>query len=189
MAGRDKLLEQVDGLPLVARQTRLARRVTIGPVIVTLPPRPHPRYDVLRGLDATLLAVADAAEGINASLRAGIDAVPDGLDWAMVLLADLPALTEDDLNTMLQAIDYKSDTRIYRGCTQAGAPGHPIVFHRDLFPLFSQLHGDTGGRNIIAAHHDRLTLVPLNADHALLDLDTPAQWDAWHARNRPNQTS
>ena len=54
MRGRDKLLELVEGDPLLRRQAQMVRDVTSGPVIVALPPMPHPRYAVLKGLDVTL---------------------------------------------------------------------------------------------------------------------------------------
>ena len=37
MRGRDKLMEEVDGVPLIARAAGIARAATEGAVIVTLP--------------------------------------------------------------------------------------------------------------------------------------------------------
>ncbi|TNF57528.1 MAG: nucleotidyltransferase family protein, partial [Rhodobacteraceae bacterium] len=51
MEGLDKLLQPVDGLPLIRRQAEIALRAGIGPVLVALPPAPHPRHDALAGLD------------------------------------------------------------------------------------------------------------------------------------------
>ena len=57
MRGRDKLLERVDGMSLLRRQAEMARRVTRGPVLVTLPPPPHARYGELEGMDLSLIVV------------------------------------------------------------------------------------------------------------------------------------
>ena len=75
MRGRDKLLEAVEGQPLLRRQAAMARRATSGPVLVALPPAPHPRYGALDDLDVTPLPVPDAAEGMNASLRTAFAAL------------------------------------------------------------------------------------------------------------------
>lgn len=179
MRGRDKLLEDVDGVPLIVRQAQMARRVTNGQVIVTLPPMPHPRYDALAGLDVTALPVADADEGMNASLRAAFAALPEDASYAMVLLCDLPDLTVNDLNLVIQAVDLNTDSLIWRGATHDGKAGHPIVFHADLFGAFATLRGDTGGREIVALAGKRITLVPLAGTHARLDLDTPEDWANW----------
>ena len=53
MRGRDKLLEMVDGQPLLRRQAAMALAVTDAPVLVALPAAPHPRYDAIEGLAVT----------------------------------------------------------------------------------------------------------------------------------------
>lgn len=183
MRGRDKLLETVDRTPLLRRQTLMALSVTNAPVLVALPPMPHARYDVIRDLAVTRLPVADAAEGMNASLRCAFAALPPGNAAAMLLLADLPELTQNDLNTCLQAVDIKSDKTIWRGVTADGKPGHPIIFAAQHFPRFAALSGDTGGRDIVAAARDRTLLIPLPDQHARRDLDTPEDWADWRKNN------
>lgn len=181
MRGRDKLMEEVGGRPLVRRQAEMARAVTTGPVLVALPPRPHARYDALRGLAVTPVEVAAAAEGMNASLRVAFGALPTGARAAMLVLGDLPELTENDLNSVLQAVDLKSDILVWRGATESGAPGHPIVFAAPLFPEFARLAGDGGGREVVRAAGDKVALIPLPGQHARRDLDTPEDWAEWRA--------
>jgi molybdenum cofactor cytidylyltransferase len=180
MQGRDKLLEQVDGMPLLRRQT-LRACATGCCVLVALPPAPHPRYDALKGVRAKLVPVPDAAEGMNASLRAGLAALPKGVQAVMVMLGDMPELTTEDLCTVRAAVDPGSDTLIWRAVTQSGAAGHPTVFHAQLLPELMRLTGDGGGRAVVQAHTDRTMHIPLPADHARTDLDTPADWAAWRA--------
>lgn len=186
MRGRDKLLEVVDGEPLLRRQAMMALAANSGPVIVTLPSKPHPRYDVIEDLEVTRIAVPDAAEGMAASLRCGFSALPPDTPAAMLLLADLPDLTIDDLRKCLQSVDLQSSKSIWRGATKQGEPGHPIIFGAVHFPEFAKLTGDNGGREIVVAAKDRSVLVPLSGQHARRDLDTPEAWAKWRAEN-PNR--
>ncbi|MBB95850.1 MAG: 4-diphosphocytidyl-2C-methyl-D-erythritol synthase [Rhodobacteraceae bacterium] len=181
MRGRDKLMELIDGQPLVARQARAARAATDGPVLVALPPAPHPRLAALKGLDVTPVPVADAAEGMGVSLSTGIRALPDDARAVMVLLADLPELTTADLQTVLQAVEDQPGHDIWRGATMDGAPGHPIVFAAPMFPELAALGGDEGGRSVVAAAGNAVCTVPLPGQRALADLDTPEAWAAWRA--------
>ncbi|MCV3271008.1 nucleotidyltransferase family protein [Roseobacter sinensis] len=181
MRGADKLLEEVDGLPLLRRQAELASAVTTGPVLVALPPAPHPRYRSLDALAVDRVPVADADEGMNASLRTAFAALPRGAPAAMLLLADLPELTKEDLRVVLQAIDLKPEALIWRGATEDGKPGHPIVFAAPLFEAFASLQGDGGGREVVAKAGSRVALIPLPGQHARRDLDTPEDWAAWRA--------
>ena len=183
MRGTDKLLEIVDDKPLIRRQAELALAATSGPVLVALPVAPHPRYKALKGLDVQLVPVADAAEGMGASMRTVFAALPPDAAAAMMLLGDLPDITLNDIRTIQQAIDLQSNTLIWRGATKDGKPGHPIVFASSLFPLIAALTGDTGGKEVVAAARDRIELVPLPGQRARADLDTPEDWAEWRARN------
>ena len=185
MRGRDKLLEEVDGAPLLRRQAQMARRATSGTVLVTLPEPPHPRHDALAGCDVVRVAVPDAALGISASLRRGLGAVPAEADAVMILLADLPDLTEADLCRLCAAVRASPDSLIWRGATETGLPGHPIVFARPLFDELHALSGDSGGAEVVARHRDRMHLVPLPGNRARADLDTPEDWASWRAARRP----
>ena len=173
MRGRDKLLEEVDGEPLLTRQVRVAR-ATGRPVTVALPARPHPRYAVLR--DVETLEVADSADGMGRTLAAGFAHLA-GSDAILILLADLPEVTTDDLRAVLEA--ERRPGEIVRGASLCGRPGHPILVPQTAFADFAALEGDNGGRAAISRHP--VSLVRLPGEHAVLDLDTPEDWADWQA--------
>ncbi|WP_420584199.1 nucleotidyltransferase family protein [Ruegeria sp.] len=179
MGGADKLLQDVDGQPLLRRSAIVAQGA--GPVIVAMPASPHPRYDALRGLDLHLVGVPDAQEGMNASLRRALAHVPGDTQAVMVLLADLPDITTTDLNAVMASVDNHPDYLIWRGTTAEGKPGHPVVFHHSLFDQLSQLTGDEGAQSVVRSHPGQTHLHPLPGKNALLDLDTPEDWAAWRA--------
>jgi molybdenum cofactor cytidylyltransferase len=183
MGGHDKLLETVDGMPLLRRQALMALAAKAGPVFVTLPAGPHPRYDVIDDLDVTVIPVPDAEEGMNASIRRGVAALPPDTTATMLLLADLPDLTTEDLITCLRAVGLASKMSIWRGATEDGKPGHPIIFAATHFAAFAKLTGDSGGRDIVAAAQDQTQLIPLPGQHARRDLDTPEAWEVWRREN------
>ncbi|WP_147104494.1 NTP transferase domain-containing protein [Tateyamaria sp. syn59] len=179
MRGADKLLEDVDGQPLLARQIRVAEAVS-SDIRVALPPPPHPRYACLEGTRAQPVPVPGAAEGMGASIRT-LFATLDTHSHAMLLLGDLPEITAADLRAVLDAVHTHPDALIWRGSTWEGRGGHPIVFARALFPALQKLTGDDGGRDVVASAGDRVRLVRLPDMRARLDLDTPEDWAAWRA--------
>lgn len=181
MRGRDKLLEPVDGQPLLRRVAQRAIAAGIGPVFVALPPAPHPRYAALAGLELTTVPVPDAAQGMSASLCRALAALPQGAPATMILLADLPELTSADLRRVAEAVDPASSRLIWRGASAEGAAGHPVVIARALFAELAELSGDTGAQPVLRRHDARMELVPLPGEHALRDLDTPEAWAAWRA--------
>lgn len=183
MRGVDKLLMDIDGIPMLRRVAEMACK-TGQPVLVTLPKEPHPRWAALDGLAINRVATPMAKEGINASLRQGIAALPQQSSAVMILLADLPDLTIDDMHFVLKAVDAKTKTLIWRGATQDGKPGHPVVFSRSLFPDLSALTGDTGAQSVVLENIKHMALIPLPQNHARLDLDTPEDWAKWRQIDR-----
>jgi len=181
MQGRDKLLERVDGQPLLRRQARLALSLNL-PVRVTLPVDRPARRAALDGLDGvSLVALAQASEGLAASLReGGAWATGLGARGLVILLADLPELTENDLKCVLQAFDF-SLQNVVRATDDSRKPGHPVIIPARLFERLERLTGDTGAQAIFA--DEPVTRVFLPGRRATTDLDTPAQWAAWRARS------
>ena len=187
MRGRDKLLEPVRGRALLADRVAVASSALAssatapGPVVVTLPPRDAApeRWAALEGGGAQLVEVADAAQGLSASLAAGIAALPRDCTGVMILPADMPDITAADIAAVFAGFDGR---RILRGASASGRPGHPVLFPARDVAALAGVTGDRGGRDLLAAVNDRVTLVTLPGDHALTDLDTPEDWAAWRAR-------
>lgn len=175
MRGGDKLLEEVGGQPLLALQAARALR-TGQPVVVTLPPFPHPRGAVLKDMPVARVQVRDAAEGMAASIRAGVAALAAGTRGVMILPGDMPEIDGADISAM---IAHWEPGEILRGAAEDGTPGHPVIFPADLFEELSGLSGDTGAREVLVRHRARIRLFPLPGRHALTDLDSPEEWAAW----------
>lgn len=185
MRGRDKLLEQVAGRPLLRLVAERARGVAEN-VIVTLPDPPGPRAEALADLAVLLVPVADAAEGMGASLRAGIDALPDRLDGVMILPADMPEITGADLARLMRA--FRDDPGLWQATASDGRPGHPVIFPAECLPALAALSGESGARTVLQAHRDRLRRLALPGIRALVDLDTPEDWASWRAGDQAPDT-
>ena len=181
MRGGDKLLEDVNGAPCL--QVLATRALATGqPVIVTLPSLDHPRAKSLGGLDVILVAVPDAALGMSRSLRRGIAAVPHAADGVMILPADMPEITTQDMIEMQDAFA-ACNVLALRATTTTGAQGHPIIFNADLFDKFQKLSGDAGAQSILSKLGAGLAFHSLMGDRARLDLDTPEDWASWRVRS------
>jgi molybdenum cofactor cytidylyltransferase len=186
MRGADKLLEPVaDGVPLLRHQA-LKALATGHPVIITLRAPDPARAAALAGLPLSLSLplslrpVADAATGLSASLRAMA-----GLDSALMILpADMPDITVEDLQTLIAAFDQAPAT-IHRATSATGQPGHPVILPAALLPELHGLSGDEGARSLLQRHP--VLPVPLPFAHATTDLDTPEDWALWRSRLPPDR--
>lgn len=183
MRGADKLLQQVNGQPVL--RCMAERGLDAGlPVFVTLGPGQPARRAALAGLDVTLVDVVDANEGMSRSLRAGARAMPPGVEGMMVLPADMPDIETGDMAALAQAFLNGPPCFALRATTGDGRPGHPIIFSRDSLAHFDTLDGDRGAFMLLKGFEEDVRLFPLPGDRARLDLDTPEDWAAWRAEHR-----
>lgn len=182
MRGRDKLLEDAEGEPLLARQLRVAAR-TGAPVLVALPPGGGERRRLVGAAGAEAVTVTDAELGMGHSIAAlAAAAERRRAEGLLLLLADMPELTTADLEALLKASAASPDA-VVRAAAEDGRPGHPVVFPRRLFAALQALTGDRGARSVLAQAPEA-RLVRLPGERALTDLDTPESWEAWRKRPR-----
>lgn len=176
MAGRDKLLEEIAGEPLLQRSARRALATGLPVTAVLRPDRPD-RVSVLQGTDIATVTAARAAEGMAHSIRAGLESLPDTTCGAMMLMADMPELDTPDLLMLVARFrDLGCDT-VVRAAASDGTPGSPAIVPRRLFAPLANLEGDTGGRDVLRKEQQEIVRLP--GRHALTDLDTPEDWRHW----------
>ena len=174
MRGADKLLTAIDGVPLL-RRTALVALAAHPIVLITLRVEDTARLQVVQDLPVHIVTIPDAAMGLSASLRR---AAAQGQGRLMILPADMPDLSTQDLALMIHASNTTPDA-LWRATAQDGTLGHPVVFPANLRPAFANLTGDQGARALLQANAHRVQTLALPANHALTDLDTPEAWQAW----------
>lgn len=165
--GDNKLLERVGEKPLyryVLDTLRGLMNEEIQVAVVT-------RYPEIMAAAQTagMLSVwnPDAEEGISASIRRGLAALPNG-EWYAFFVADQPGLRAQTVRRFLNAAldSGKSLASVHSG----GVPGNPTLFHRRWLPQLSALKGDTGGRRILKAHPEEVFWFAVSAEE-LRDVD------------------
>ncbi|MEO8113545.1 MAG: nucleotidyltransferase family protein [Phenylobacterium sp.] len=115
-----------------------------------------------------IVHAADHAEGMGASLRAGIASLPDDAAGVFVFLGDMPRVPVEVLRPLAEAVAAGAPAA---APTWQGRRGNPAVVGRGLFPDLLKLTGDTGARGVLQALGDRLALVEAPDDGVLFDVD------------------
>lgn len=111
---------------------------------------------------------ADASRGMGHSLTAGIEQAGD---WqgALIGLGDMPFI-EPSTYELLQAALCRHE--IVAPFHQ-GRRGNPVGFRKVFFSQLRQVEGDTGAREILAAHADQCYRVETDDPGILRDVDRP----------------
>jgi molybdenum cofactor cytidylyltransferase len=183
-----KLLHCVDGEPLITRSVKVALDSVATPVIVVIGHRSTEMRAALRDFPVVVVENPAYADGISTSLRAGIDAVPENADGAVVLLGDMPQVRADHIDTLIGAFESGSDTTICVPNYQ-GQRGNPVLWGASHFQGLRTLAGDTGGRQLLRRHADSILPVAMSDDGVLIDVDTQDDLNASSTlRTNPTHT-
>jgi molybdenum cofactor cytidylyltransferase len=182
MRGADKLLEPVGGVPAIRHAAQGLLDSRADSVFVVVDPAHAARCAALDGLDVTVVENREAAEGMGASIRAAIAALPPETDAVLLALADMPEVAPAHVDRLIAAFDPEEGRAICRAATATGEPGHPVLFGRRFFESLGRLTGDEGARQIVAEHPELVETVPTPGQAARLDLDTPEAWTAWRGQ-------
>lgn len=168
MGAANKMVATIGGRPLVRIAAEAALGSGAASLTVVTGYAPQEVDSALAGLDIGRVHNPDFAAGLSTSLRAGLALLPDDVDGVIVLLADMPAVTSDTVDRLIEA--FRPGGIVVPAF--AGQRGNPVLWSRRFFPELMAVTGDTGGRRLIEAHRNVVTEVELGADIAL-DVDTP----------------
>jgi CTP:molybdopterin cytidylyltransferase MocA len=124
------------------------------PVIVVLGAALQQAQALLHGRAVMVAAAADWSDGISASLRAGISAIPAGTPAAVVTLVDLPDVGETVVRRVLET---GAGPATLTRATYHGRPGHPVVLGSAHWPgILAAANGDVGARAYLDQHAPEL---------------------------------
>jgi molybdenum cofactor cytidylyltransferase len=131
----------------------------------------------LSGLPVRVVHNPVFADGLGTSLKAGIAAVPDEADAAIVCLGDMPQVDAALINKLVSAFDPERGALIVVPSID-GRRGNPVVWSRRFFHDLMAIQGDIGARHLIGTYAEVVVEVPVVGEAALTDVDTPESLSA-----------
>jgi molybdenum cofactor cytidylyltransferase len=186
MAPHHKLLiEDRTGRPMIERTVANVLASGARPVIVVTGAREAEIRAALSGKPVTFVHAADHADGLSASLRAGIRALPPNTRAALVVLGDMPLVPGRVLDQLIAA-HVPVEGRSIIVPTYKGRAGNPVLWDAALFPEILALTGDEGARKLLACHAEQVAELDVAEEGILRDFDTVESLATLPARQRPD---
>lgn len=170
MAGRNKLLMDVNGWPMIVRVASAVFSSSARPVILVTGHEAERVRAAVGDGSARIVHNPDYRQGMSTSVRAGLAAVPPESEGAVICLGDMPEVTAAHIDRLIQAFDPARGRAI---CvpTYKGQRGNPVLWARAFFPEMQALTGDTGARALLKTHADRVFEVVMDDAGVLFDVD------------------
>jgi molybdenum cofactor cytidylyltransferase len=178
------LLADRAGKPMVARVVDNVLSSKARPVVVVTGHQAEQVAHALGGRPVRVVHAPDYADGLSASLRAGIAAVPPEAAAAIVCLGDMPLVTGRMIDRLLEAYD-PDEGRLIVLPTFRGKQGNPMLWDRRFFPEILRITGDSGARFLLGQHMEHVAEVEMAEDAVLRDFDTTESLETLPQRLRP----
>jgi molybdenum cofactor cytidylyltransferase len=167
--GGGKLLAWFGGEPLIRRTAERIAAAGFAETLVVTGAGDAAIRAALAGLGCRIIHADDWEEGMAATLRTGIAAVPPEAAGACVFLGDMPLVPVSLCPTLIQAASeagYAARSRF------EGKPGHPVAFTRAAFADLLTLEGDQGATALLKKRPGEVAYCETTDAGALLDIDT-----------------
>ena len=125
----------------------------------------------------------DPDRGQLSSVWVGMDAaITEASEGLMMTLVDVPLVAA---TVVRQVIDTWESTRAPIVRPAIGPRhGHPVIFDRAVFEELRSAPLEVGAKAVVRAHAAGIVDVEVTDDGCLIDVDTPAQYDALARRLR-----
>jgi len=178
--GTNKLVAKLAGKPLIRRTAEAVLASRARPVIVITGHEAEKLAPVLAGLDIIRIDNPRHGEGLSTSLLAGIAALPDHADAALICLGDMALIRPATLDYVIENFEQEPELGAIVP-TFRGEWGNPVLLARKFFAPVARLGGDVGARKLL---HGRTDVRVLDVDDPaiLIDADTPEALGEMRAR-------
>jgi molybdenum cofactor cytidylyltransferase len=172
--GRQKLLEDLGGRPLVQYALSSARGAALGPVCLVTGRDDAAVRRAASGLADQVVFNPSYAAGMGTSIACGVAACRDAVDAILLMLADQPHVNEQHLRQLLDTWSGASNEIV--ASAFADTLGPPVLFGSAAFDKLATLDGDRGARSLF--RDERFEVRSVRCDAASVDIDTEADLDA-----------
>lgn len=172
MGAANKLTLPWANKPMVCHPIDAALEAGLDPVVVVTGHQAEQVEALFAGRPVSIVHNPRYAEGLSTSLRAGLRALPHGVDGAAVLLGDMPRVGSAHLRRLAAAFA-PDEGRAIIVPTRQGRWGNPLVWSRRFFEEIGTLAGDRGARTVAQSYPELVAEVEMADDGVLIDLDTP----------------
>ncbi len=170
MGPDNKLLADVDGIPMITRVVSSAISSSAEPVIVVTGHEHERVTNALSSLTYTKSYNPDFGSGLSSSLHRGLAAIDDNVDGIIVCLGDMPLISADLIDRLIAAFSPTEGRDICVPVWQ-GKRGNPVVLSRRFFSEIQDIRGDVGAKPILASYPDAVHEVPIDEGSVLVDVD------------------
>lgn len=170
---KNKLLVEMEGEPLFMNAVHAALRSKGKPIFVITGHQHEEIEEYLQDEDINVVYNSDYISGVRTSIRLGLRLIPASCDGAILLPADMPNITEKQLDKMIEAFETGKEKQVIM-MSYRGVKKNPILWSKALYGVADLVPEGAELRTVFAEHEDYSKLIKTSKESTLLDVTYPA---------------
>ncbi len=179
MGDVNKLLVEIDGVPMVRHAAQALLDGGISELIVVTGHQPDKTAAALDGLAVQFVHNPDFAEGQSGSVASGVAALAQDVSGALIALGDMPYISPDLVAEMIRDHSGLGDHEMRISFPVfEGKRGNPVLWGCEFFDELKELSGDMGGRKVLAKNLAAVNSISWIDASIHRDIDTKDDFNA-----------
>jgi CTP:molybdopterin cytidylyltransferase MocA len=168
-----KCLLSLQGMPLIKRHMIALSGAGVDEVVVVTGYYHADVEPAVESFPVKVVRNPAPEEGQQSSVRLGLEAVTNTLDLVLIMLADQPLLTANDLTELISTFKKRSPgtSIVYPEVNEQR--GNPVIFSGELIAQLLAADKKIGCRKFIDDNPALVHKLITENDHFVLDIDTP----------------
>ncbi len=162
----NKLTAELKGRPLILHCIENALSSGVSEIIVVAGEEVHGKVQIPEGV--RIVVNREPHLGMSHSIRIGLDNISADSDSVLILLGDMPGITQEIIDRLINLHGLNPGKII--SSMHGGVAMVPALFPRKYFADLRSLRGDTGAKNFLRTSPD-VVLIELDSK-SLMDIDT-----------------
>ena len=159
MNGENKLIKEIQGIPLIKLSVKNILASSIDELIVVLG---HQKEIVEKLIDKNekikFVFNKNFESGMSSSIKTGLNNLSEKTEAFFICLGDMPMVSPDIYNQLIKSKDNKEIIVP----TYIGQQGNPILFSKSMKSIILSIEGDIGAKKILEQNKDKILKVKID---------------------------
>ena len=169
MNGENKLIKEIQGIPLIKLSVKNILASSIDELIVVLG---HQKEIVEKLIDKNekikFVFNKNFESGMASSIKTGLNNLSEKTEAFFICLGDMPMVNQDVYNQLIRSRNNKEIIIP----TYKDQQGNPILFSKSMKSIIVSIEGDIGAKKILEQNKDKILKVKIDDINITKDFNT-----------------
>jgi molybdenum cofactor cytidylyltransferase len=175
MGAENKMLLPFRGSTIIGTVINKLEQSLVDEIIIVENNKSNLKQQLGYGAKVKFVTNAAADLGLTTSIQCGIEASSSSTDGYLICLGDMPLLTRNDYNSLINNL-LANFTKVIIIPSFDNRRGNPVLFSSDFKEEILLLQDKDGCKPVVVVNDKYVVEIPLSTNNCHLDIDTTEEY-------------